>query len=92
MSATYTTAHGNARALTRCAGLGMELVSQRSQKAADPLAPQQELLNSGCLEAPDWLSCHRCLSSTPAPAAQNKPQNNETPPVSGQHSSSQGGN
>ena len=35
----------NAGSLTHCAELGIEPTSQSSQDAADPIAPQQELLN-----------------------------------------------
>ena len=34
----------NVGSLTHCAGLGIEPVSQLSQNAADPIAPQCELL------------------------------------------------
>ena len=35
---------GNAGSLTHCVGPGIELASQHSQDAADPVVPQQEPL------------------------------------------------
>ena len=44
----------NDRSLTHCARLGIEPASQRSQDAADPVVPQQELQKSSMLS--EWFS------------------------------------
>ena len=52
----------NARSLTPCARPGIEPKFQRSENAVNPIAPQQELLNSHACW--DWVRCSVTLLAT----------------------------